>query len=284
VVSNAKSEPNHYEKADNVSGYHTQDALNIPLRSASGVVGVLQLLNKQGTTGFSEADLEKVDRLAAPMARKVEEFSRLPGSLELLGITPDTDSQYATIMVCDLTASSSLFQELNVSAAIQHINEYLEQLCNVAFRYGATVDKYLGDGVLFRFNVPHPVNDHPLAAVRSALDIQLAFDGIKKDWLTIGEVLGGLYTRAGLAYGPVQKATVGHPQYQYVTIFGRAVNSAVNLCEMAPRDRNVVVIDELLYRQLSGRARVQNIPINSLGKARNYTTAAYEVLSISDQA
>ena len=31
IVGNAKSSPDHYEKADNVSGYRTQDTLNVPL-------------------------------------------------------------------------------------------------------------------------------------------------------------------------------------------------------------------------------------------------------------
>lgn len=282
VVANTKSSPDYYRKADDVSGYRTQDTLSMPLRSGGKVVGVLQLLNKQSEKKFSEQDLAEVQQLSAKLAAKVEEFSRTPGNLELLGVVPDTDSQYATIMFCDLTGSSRLFQELNISAAIQHINEYLEELCDVAFRYGATVDKYMGDGVLLRFNVPHAVNDHPLAAVRAALDMQTAFNAMKKDWLTMGEaVLGGLYTRAGLAYGPVQKAIVGHPQYQYLTILGPAVNAAVNLCEIAARDRNVIVIDELLYQQMSDRVRVAEIPIASLGKAQHYTSSAYEVVSVS---
>jgi class 3 adenylate cyclase len=283
AVTNAKSSHDHYDKADQLSGYRTEDTLSIPLRTGVKVVGVLQLLNKKGGDKFSEQDIEKTQELSKKIAAKVEEFSLLPGSLELLGVVPQTNTQYATIMFCDLTASSVLFQELNVSAAVQHINEYLEEMCNVAFRCGATVDKYMGDGVLFRFNVPHPVDDHPVAAVQAALDMQTAFDAIKKDWLTMGEVVGRLYTRSGLAYGPVQKATVGHPQYQYLTVFGRAVNAAVNLCENAARNRNVVVIDQLLYEEISNRFRVSQTPVSDLGKALNYTSSAYEVSGLSER-
>lgn len=282
VVANSKTSSDHFEKADKVSGYQTQDTINVPLRSNGKVVGVLQLLNKQGKSKFSEQDLAKVQHLSTRIAATVDEYSRLPGHLELLGVVSETDSQYATILFCDLTASSRLFQELNISAAIQHINEYLEALCNVAFRYGATVDKYMGDGVLLRFNVPHPVDHHPLAAVRCALEMQTAFEEIKKGWLTMDEFLGGLFTRAGLAYGSVQKATIGHPQYQYLTLFGTAVNAAVNLCETAARDRNLVVIDELLYQHVSDKVRVEEIPATNLGKAKNYTSSAYEVLGMSD--
>ncbi len=201
-------------------------------------------------------------------------------ALDMMGVVADRKDEYATILFCDLTSSAQLFRELNVSAAIHHINEYLEGLCNVAFRYGATVDKYVGDGVLFRFNVPHPVRDHPAAAVRAALEMNEVFDVLKQEWLTMGEILNGVYTRSGIAYGPVQRATIGHPQYQYLTIFGTAVNAAVNLCDNGVRDRNVVLIDEQLYQQLPETVRVDQLPQTSLGKAQNYTKSAYEVLSI----
>jgi class 3 adenylate cyclase len=235
-------------------------------------------LNKQGGEKFSEDDLTKTQQLSAKVARKVTEFAAIPGHLDVLGVAADRKDEYATILFCDLTGSAQLFRELNISAAIHHINEYLEELCNVAFRYGATVDKYMGDGVLFRFNVPHPVDEHPAAAVRAALEMKDVFDAIKQDWLTMGEILDSVYTRAGLAYGPVQRATIGHPQYQYLTIFGTAVNAAVNLCENGARDRNVVVIDEQLYRQLPETVRVDQLPKASLGKAQHYTKSAYEVL------
>jgi len=49
----------------------------------------------------------------------------------------------------------------------------------------------------------------------------------------MGEPLAGLYIRIAIAYGQVYEAVVGHPQYQYVTVFGQSVNVAVNLCDAA---------------------------------------------------
>lgn len=275
LVGNAQGSKDHYDKADQVSGYTTQDMMNVPLHVGGTVVGVLQLLNKKGGDRFSEADLARMQELSKTIGARVHEYSVLPNNLELLGVVPDTDMQSATILCCDMTASSLLFQELNVSAAVRHINEYLEELCNVAFRHGATVDKYMGDGVLFRFNVPHPVENHPLAALKAAFEMQGVFEALKKDWLAMGEIVQGIHTRAGIAYGPVQEATVGHPQYQYLTVFGRAVNTAVNLCEIAPRKGSSIVIDEHLYKQTANH--VETTELDELGKVQRYANAAYQV-------
>ncbi|MDQ1274172.1 MAG: hypothetical protein QG591_2802 [Planctomycetota bacterium] len=206
---NSKTDPKHYGKADLVSGYHTENMLNYPLKQGAEVVGVLQLLNKEDSERYADDDIPIVERLAVGLAPKVSGFVRAPENLEILGIMPERDAEYATVMFCDLTRSSALFQELNVSAAIQHINEYLEKTCDIGLTYGATVDKYIGDGVLLRFNVPRPVKDHPFKAVTAALEMKAAFEKLKSEWITMGEPLVGLYTRIGIAYG-VKRSLVIH--------------------------------------------------------------------------
>jgi class 3 adenylate cyclase len=279
VAGNAKSATDHFDRADAVSGYHTQDILTYPLRQEGRTVGVLQLMNRTGGDRFSDSDLATMSRLASSLTRKVAEFRDTPGSIEMLGVTQETENTTATMMFCDLTSSSTLFEELSVPAAIQHLNEYFEKTCEVVFRYGGTIDKYSGDGALFRFNVPHVVEDHPAVSLRCAMEIQDAFAGLKREWLTMGDNLSSVHSRIGLAYGPVQQALVGHPQYQYLTIFGTPVNAAVNLCDSAPRDRSVIVIDEGLYDCVRSSRRVQQLPREHIGKAQRYTSSAYEVVA-----
>jgi class 3 adenylate cyclase/NTP pyrophosphatase (non-canonical NTP hydrolase) len=281
VRPDSKSDPSHFGQADAVSGYHTQDTLNCPLRHQGKTVGVLQLLNKKGSDRFRPADLERVEPYSVSLAGKVADFSSIPDHLEILGVTPEREAEYAAVMFCDLTHSSILFQEMNASAAIQHINEYVERLCDIAFSYKATVDSYMGDGVMFRFNVPRPVHDPPLKAVQAALEMQVAFDELKDDWITMGKLVGSVYNRTGIAYGPVHRAVVGHPQYQYATVFGPSVNVAANLCEAAKRDGNVIVVDDHTYRALAGKVQAKPVVRERLGKAAVFIESAYEVLGLS---
>jgi len=273
----SKSDPTHYDKADLISGYRTEDMLNYPLIHRGEVIGVLQLLNKEGAERFTESDIPLVEPFAISLAEKVAEFIYAPENIEILGFIQEREPEYATIMVWDLTQSSLLFRELGTSAAIQHMNESFEKLCDIALRYGAIVDKYTGDGVLLKYNVPRRVKDHPYQAVAAAIEMKLAFERLKGEWLTMGEPLAGLYIRIAIAYGQVYEAVVGHPQYQYVTVFGQSVNVAVNLCEAARRDRNIIIIDERAYRELSGKILAERIPREQLGKAASYIETAYEV-------
>lgn len=281
IVSNAKQSPEHYEKADNITGVTTEDTLQLPLRYQGLTIGVLQLMNKEGRAKFGEEDIRHIELAAEEISNHVADFTKtIPNVDETLGIRPEDEDENATVMFCDLTNSSLLFQELNPSMAIRCINEYLEKITNIAFEHGATVDKYVGDGVIFRFNVPRPIDNHLLNAVQAALKIQKEFENIREQWpVVIGE-RGGMYTRAGISFGKVQQAVVGHPQYQYLTILGRPVNIAVNLCDAADRNRSVIVIDEGAYKQLPSTVKAKLLQKDKIGKASSFISAAYELYSL----
>lgn len=281
VIGNAKTIQDHFKNADKVSGFNTQDTLTVPLNSSGKVVGVLQLLNKTESNRFSEDDLLTVKKLSADLAAKVDLFTKTAGSQELLGGVQDIDRENscATIMFCDLTSSATLFDDLNISSAIQHLNEYFEKICSVVFKYGGTIDKYLGDGALFRFNIPQNIKNHPDVAIQCAIEILAGFNELKRDWITMGEDLNAVYIRISLAYGPVKQALVGHSQYQYLTVFGTAVNAAVNLSEIASRDKSIIVLDEALFKHLTKKVNVNQIQILSEAKAKRYTSVYFELLS-----
>jgi class 3 adenylate cyclase len=119
-----------------------------------------------------------------------------------------------------------------------------------------------------------------LNAVQAALKIQKEFEYIREQWPVVLGERGGMYTRAGISFGKVQQAVVGHPQYQYLTILGRPVNIAVNLCDAADRNRSVIVIDEGAYKQLPSTVKAKLLQKDKIGKASSFISAAYELYSI----
>ncbi len=277
----ARPEPtsDHYKKADVVSGYRTQDTLNFPLQQDDDLIGVLQLLNKEGGR-FTELDIPRVEMLVGALSTKVGQFLANPNNLQLLGVPTEPAGQVATALFCDLTRSSLLFTELNATSAIQHMNEYLEAVSDVAMARGATVDKYIGDGVLLRFNVPRRLDDHALVAARTAIDMRTALEELKATWLEMGELVGDLHVRIGVAMGRVHEAVIGHPQHQELTILGPPVSVAVNLCDEAPRDRSIIVIDEHVHKELENQVVARSVPNDSLGKAARFVSAAYELEAV----
>lgn len=280
-VAGAQRSPDHFQAADRISAYRTRDTLNLALRLHGEVVGVVQLLNREGGEPFTETDLIHAQALLGPLPERVAEFARQPAHLEFLGLSAETEAETATVMFCDLTRSSLLFQEMSPSIALKLLNEYFEAICTVAFDHGGTVDNYLGDGVMIRFNVPKPVPDHRLAAVRAALAMATAFKPLKAYWMAMSPKLDVLHTRCGIASGPVLRATLGHPNHQHLTLLGYPVAVAAHLCSQAPRDGDAVVIDDATHAAIAGRVAASPLPALDVRKVAAFVSGAYLVTAIA---
>jgi class 3 adenylate cyclase len=250
---NAHHDSNFFSGIDEKGEHLTRTMLTVPLISAGRVVGVAQFLNKAG--GFDEVDEARAVEFADDLAPLVRDFVRKRENFLLLGTAGASREREATIAFCDLTRSSVLLKEMNAPSAIDCINEYFEQQCEIAWSFGATVDKYLGDGAMLCFNVPRPIydDDHSVRAVEAALRMQEQFDLLRSDWLGQGLPVGGIYNRIGLATGRVVETKIGHSRSPQNTLIGEPVNEAANLCGLADRGRDVIVVSEALAAKLGQR-------------------------------
>lgn len=122
------------------------------------------------------------------------------------------------------------------------LNEYFDRLGSIALRHGSTIDKFVGDGFMVRFNVPRPMNDFASEAIGSALAMQAEFTSIRDEWLRLGRPLQGTTHRIGIATGSVMGGLMGHSQYLSYTVIGEAVNRAASLCEQARQTESGILI------------------------------------------
>lgn len=258
----------------------TENMLTVPLKWSGSVVGVAQFLNKSNGDMFSDAEVKATVQRSRSLAEKVGRFVQNPSNFEILPVVLDSATNQATLLFCDLSASHLLFDRMDGGTAIRFIDEYLNGQAGIALRHGATIDKYLGDGIMIRFNVPMRIvdGDHAMCAVEAAWEMNREFERMKQSWLDIGLGVRGIYGRIGLASGPVYSEVMGHPQLQTITIIGRPVNVAANLCEAAQRDRSVIMADETVAAR--ARARdwvVQPAPDEVVARLKSPAKAAFEI-------
>jgi class 3 adenylate cyclase len=277
AIVNAANNPDHFKAGEDLSGYRPATTLNLAIRRDDVVVGVLQLLSREGEQGFGEADVARVETLLGNLPDLVVEIARTPDYLRVLGLGEESAAATGSVVYFDLSRSSLLFQELSSTFALQLLNEYFERMCEAGFRLGATLDNYMGDGALMRFNVPRPTADHEFAAISAAVEMNRAFAELKDYWVAISPQLQGVHHRAGVSTGPLLRANLGHSQVQSLTVIGYPISVAAALCETAPRDRNVILIGGETYDAVKDRVIAAPIEQGRLGKAGAFTNAAYEV-------
>jgi len=277
VVANAAQSKDHFKSAEAIARYKPSTMINLPLADKGEAVGVLQLLSKEGETAFAEEDLARVATLAGPIAEQVGLLARNSDCLKLLGLGDEGAPTEGTILYFDLSGSSLLFQELSAPFALQLLNEYFERLCEPAFKLGATLDCYLGDGAMLRFNVPRPLPEHQFAAVSSAIEMNRAFADLKDYWIAISPRFAALQLRIGISTGPLLRASLGHSQIQSLTVIGYPISVAAALCDAGSRDRTSVLISAESYEAVKDRVIAAPLAQPLPGKAATFTSGVWDI-------
>jgi class 3 adenylate cyclase len=82
------------------------------------------------------------------------------------------ERRLVTILFMDVVGSTVLSEQLELGTWTEVMNEVIDQLIPVIYRYEGTVARILGDSLLAFFGAPVAHEDDPSRAVRAALDVQ----------------------------------------------------------------------------------------------------------------
>src|SRR5213596_3658736 len=127
-----------------------------------------------------------------------------------------------TVLFADIAGSTSIAERLDpedwttlVGKAFQRMNRTIE-------RYGGTIARLMGDGVLAFFGAPTAHEDDPERAVRCGLDMARAIDELGAAQRAKGA--SDLRVRVGINTGPVVVGMIGSDTANEYTAMGDAVN------------------------------------------------------------
>lgn len=233
----------HQKRLDTKSGFQSKNILTKPLlRFGNELVGVVQFLNEEVQSPFTEADEARIEPICAKLALVVAKLIADPANLVQLGVVLDPHINNATILFTDITNSDALFQTLPVADATAMVDEYLERLSAIGFKHGGRIDKYMGDGMMLSFETDGM--DNAQKALNAAILMQEEFQSITQEWQRLGYELETLDHRIGIASGPVYGRRMGYGTNSAFTIMGAPVNLAAHLCEQARTKRLCVLVSE----------------------------------------
>ena len=154
-----------------------------------------------------------------------------------------------TVLFADVVHS------MDIAAALgaERLREIMAELFNcssmVVKRYGGTVDKFTGDGIMAVFGAPVALEDHALRACLAALDIQQETGRLAADVKRDDGVM--LELRVGLNSGEVIAGEIGSGPAGYTAV-GEQVGMAQRMESVAPPDG--VMLSESTARLVEGAA------------------------------
>ena len=129
------------------------------------------------------------------------------------------------------------------------MTELVSRAAAVVKRYGGTVDKFTGDGIMAIFGAPAALEDHALRACLAALGIQDEVEGLAPEAESRDGVT--LQLRVGLSSGQVIAGDIGSGAPGYTAV-GEQVGMAQRMESVAPRGG--VMLSESTARLVEGAA------------------------------
>lgn len=171
---------------------------------------------------ISQAELlrETFSRYLSPQVLEQVLADRHPPSLQ--GVRRNLSVLFADIR--NFTRFAELHQPEEVVGVL---NQYLDVMVDVLFKYQGTLDKFLGDGLLALFGTPLPQADHPQRAVRAALEIQQAIAARNASRRQYGAMT--LELGIGINSGEAVVGNIGSDKRMEYTVVGDMVNVAQRL-------------------------------------------------------
>jgi class 3 adenylate cyclase/tetratricopeptide (TPR) repeat protein len=174
---------------------------------------------------------------------------------------PEEERKVVTALFTDIVGSTARAEQMDPEDVRARLATYYARLRAELESFGGTVEKFIGDAVVAIFGAPVAHEDDPERAVRAALAIQRAVEGLngEDEWLDI-HIRTAVHTGEALVVlGP--SAVEGEGMAA-----GDVMNTAARLQGGAPVDG--IVVGEATYRATSGIFEYrEGEPVQAKGKS-----------------
>ena len=144
----------------------------------------------------------------------------------------DSHAEYkqVTVLFADVVHSMDIAAAVGAERLREIMTELFNRSSRTVQRYGGTVDKFTGDGIMAVFGAPIALEDHALRACRAALDVQKDAKGLATE--VEGRDHIALQLRVGLNSGQVIAGEIGSGPLAYTAV-GEQVGMAQRMESVA---------------------------------------------------
>ena len=203
---------------------------------------------------MKEKKQNNILELFRPYVPKAVTYRILEGKRSL----PSERSE-ATIIFIDIRGFTKLADQLDPEKATEIINNIFAPIVGIIDKYGGSINKFLGDGLMAIFGTPFSHEDDPERAARASMEITKSIG--ENGNIKIGNKVKSLKARIGINTGLCISGEIGSASRKEFTVIGDTVNLASRLQANATPGK--ILIGEKTFQRIKG-----NFIIYSLRKLK----------------
>jgi class 3 adenylate cyclase len=229
-----------------IAGFRT--ALGVPMLREGVPIGAIAVARNE-VRPFTDAEIRLVEtfadyvviaienvRLFQTVERQRTELARYaPQAANLLSSNEGEQllaghRREITALFCDLRGFTAFAETADPEEVLRVLREYHTVAGELVTANEGTVEHFAGDGLMAFFNDPEPIEDHELAAVRTAVGLGERFATLAEGWRKRGYDLG---LGIGVATGYATLGRIGFEgRYEYGVV-GQVAILASRLSDVA---------------------------------------------------
>ena len=147
-------------------------------------------------------EIERMSRLRRFLPPQVADLIVASGSEKQL----ESHRREIAALFCDLRGFTGFTESSDAEDVMALLRDYHAAIGQTIIKYGGTLERFAGDGVMVIFNDPVPVENPALQAVLMALELRDAIGTLTQTWSRLGHEIGfGI----GIAHGFATLGTIG---------------------------------------------------------------------------
>lgn len=222
----------------------------------------------QETKNTVEQMSNKLSRYLSPQIRDEIFTGKTDAKLE-------SQRKELTFFFSDIVDFTETTDHLESEALAELLNSYLDEMSYIALKHHATIDKFIGDGIVAFFGAPYSrgVKEDAVACVKMAIEMRQRMETLRDVWARKG-ISAPFHVRMGINTGYCTVGNFGSQDRMDYTVIGTQVNLAARLEQKAKTDQILISQQTyLLVQDLISCLKVGDMEFKGIG----FSVPTYQV-------
>ncbi|MFC1745012.1 adenylate/guanylate cyclase domain-containing protein [Candidatus Riflebacteria bacterium] len=186
-------------------------------------------------------------------------------------------TKLVTMLFADIRGFTKLSEKQPAEVVVRMLNTYFSAMTEIIYKYGGTLDKFMGDAIMAHWGAFVPMDDQVNLAIQTAIEMQEVLQNdLHKQWALEG--LPIFTIGIGIHTDNVISGNIGSEKRMEFTVIGDGVNLASRIQGLTQKGE--IIISERTYLRAKSILETQKRPpVKVKGKKDEIIT--YQVVHTS---